>query len=386
MATFIGDSGDNSFTGPKDENNGYLLFDGGEDTVQGGLLSDSVIMGGALDRGDRLNGGGGDGDLVVLTGDYSAGLVISKAMMTNFEILGLDTGGDYNLSFADGVVKAGVTFQVDSTQQQADESITFDGSRETDGRFLFFLGASHSDVTGGAGDDTFAFFGAMADDDHLDGGKGVDVVDFINTGFDHLFGSSELRNIEVLLADAHADFHWTMNDANVAAGRTMNIGAFNATSILLDATAETDGVYSVIGSTGADTVIGGLGADTFQGGAGDDVLIGRDGADILEGDGGADSFVYRSLEDSTRKHADLITDLSAGDSIDLSNIDARADKAGNQAFHQVAAFTGSAGELILKFNAETGQTTLAGDVDGDGRADIAILLNGDHTGFTGLVL
>jgi len=385
MATFFGDSGDDSFTGPKDENNGYLLDDGGEDSVQGGLLSDSVLMGGTLDRGDRLNGGGGSGDVVVLAGDYSAGLVVSKAMMTNFEVLALDTG-DYDLSFADGVVKAGVTFQVDSTQQHADESLTFDGSRETDGRFVFFLGASYSDVTGGAGDDTFAFFLAMGDDNHLDGGKGVDLVDFINTGFDHLFGSSELKNIEVLLADAQAVFHWTMNDANVAAGRTMNVAAFSATSILLDATAETDGVYSVIGSAGADTVIGGLGADSFIGGAGDDVLIGRDGADVLEGDDGADSFVYRSLEDSTRKHADLILDLSAGDSIDLSNIDARADKAGDQAFHQVAAFTGSAGELILKFDADANQTTLAGDVDGDGRADIAILLSGDQTGFTGLVL
>lgn len=49
---------------------------------------------------------------------------------------------------------------------------------------------------------------------------------------------------------------------------------------------------------------------------------------------------------------------------------------GNQAFSFIAAqtFTGAAGELRSWSNATT--TFVAGDVDGDGAADFAIVLNG----------
>jgi Ca2+-binding RTX toxin-like protein len=150
------------------------------------------------------------------------------------------------------------------------------------------------------------------------------------------------------------------------------------------------------GGGGADTVLGGAGADELQGGAGADQLIGGSGADRLTGGfgadqltggSGADVFVFLALRDSANVHrGDVITDLNARDRIDLSAIDADSSHAGDQAFHLVAHFGGQAGELMLQYREADDVTYLRGDVDGDGRADFSVVLNGDQTGFTGLVL
>jgi hypothetical protein len=60
--------------------------------------------------------------------------------------------------------------------------------------------------------------------------------------------------------------------------------------------------------------------------------------------------------------------------------------AGDQAFLQVAAFTGAAGQLRLTYDAGAQQTTLAVDVNGDGLADFALLIAGEHLSAAGWVL
>jgi Ca2+-binding RTX toxin-like protein len=133
------------------------------------------------------------------------------------------------------------------------------------------------------------------------------------------------------------------------------------------------------GGTGHDTLQGGLGDDRLIAGPGADRLLGGAGADWLEGGGGADLFIFHRIKDSgtTAATRDRIADFTPGeDRIHLSHIDANTHARGDQRFHLIGddAFSGASGELRV-FTRSSG-TYVAGDVDGDGRADFSILLAG----------
>jgi Ca2+-binding RTX toxin-like protein len=149
----------------------------------------------------------------------------------------------------------------------------------------------------------------------------------------------------------------------------------------------------------AGVVSGGLGNDQLAGGGADDILHGDGGRDTLSGLGGndelrggtngdqlaggagADRFVYTTVLDSSPFRPDTVADFSHAqvDLIDLSVIDANAAVAGNQAFIFIgaAAFSNVPGQL--HYSAAGGSLTLSGDVDGDGVADLSIVLNGVTT-------
>ncbi len=75
---------------------------------------------------------------------------------------------------------------------------------------------------------------------------------------------------------------------------------------------------------------GGAGNDTLIGGSGSDTLIGLQGDDALQGKGGADIFLFGFIRSGER---DRIADFVIGeDVIDLSQIDANRDRAGEQSF------------------------------------------------------
>jgi Ca2+-binding RTX toxin-like protein len=120
------------------------------------------------------------------------------------------------------------------------------------------------------------------------------------------------------------------------------------------------------GDAGADLLNGGNGNDRINGKGGDDILVGGNGVDTLRGGQGDDVFVYRHT--SAAKDGDVIADFRDGDTIDLGAIDANARASGNQDFSFIAAnaFSGTAGELRYKAG------VLAGDVNGDGKADFHI--------------
>jgi len=133
------------------------------------------------------------------------------------------------------------------------------------------------------------------------------------------------------------------------------------------------------GGGGNDTLFGGAGNDRLKGGGGDDVLQGDAGRDILSGGAGKDVFVFRKVADLGNKSGktDKITDFSVkDDTIDLSAIDANLVKNGNQAFKfdGKGELSGKAGSLVYQHIGNT--TVVLGDIDGDGKADFAIDLNG----------
>lgn len=151
---------------------------------------------------------------------------------------------------------------------------------------------------------------------------------------------------------------------------------------------------------GDDSYLGGAGKlfGEISGGDGDDLIVlgktddrvtGGAGADSLAGGLGSDIFVYSEVSESHGALADLIADLDAGgdlDTIDLSAIDANSGRDGNQGFHLVAGLSGKAGELAVTFDAKHDVTLVLGDVDGDGQADLRIVLAGDHSDFAGFAL
>ena len=141
------------------------------------------------------------------------------------------------------------------------------------------------------------------------------------------------------------------------------------------------GADTLSGLGGDDRIAGGAGDDTLNGGNGRDTLVGGAGRDILTGGSGADQFVFSGNETgASATTADTVTDFSHAeqDRIDLSAIDASRAATGNQAF----AFIGTADFSAagqLRYAQTGGNTFIEGDVNGDGKADFMIRLDGLHT-------
>ena len=138
------------------------------------------------------------------------------------------------------------------------------------------------------------------------------------------------------------------------------------------------GPNAIWGADGNDVIVGRDGADTLYGGNDDDIIIGQAGLDILYGNAGNDTFVYQDTADSAAgAQRDQILDFVQGaDIVNLLNIDANTTVAGNQAFNFIgySVFHGVAGELHAFVS--SGNSVVAGDVDGDSNADFSILVAG----------
>ncbi|NBB15889.1 hypothetical protein GVN21_11030 [Caulobacter sp. SLTY] len=327
----------NQITGNSGANR--ILAGGGADLVKGGLGNDDLngeagadhllgeggadtLNGG--DDNDRLDGGAGDD---ILNG--GAGLDILDGGADSDTLNG-DAGAD-QLSGGEGA---------DILNGGADNDV-LDG------------GAGADSMTGGTGDDTYTVDNA-----------GDTVTELAAQGTDQVRAGISVTlsdNVEILILTGAGDLNGTGNGL----ANTLN------------------------GNNGANTLDGLGGNDLLKGGLGADTLIGGLGADILVGGGGADSFVVRqeSIYSSANPagrvlEIDTISDYAAveSDRIDLSAIDAIAGGA-DDAFLLVGAFNGQAGQMTLSFAG--GVTSLSLDVDGDGRADYLMKINGNVTGQSG---
>ena len=136
------------------------------------------------------------------------------------------------------------------------------------------------------------------------------------------------------------------------------------------------GDNAVRGGPGDDQLFGRQGADLLRGFGGDDELRPGVGADLMRGGAGGDTFVLRWLRPGDEPERDVILDFeTARDVIDLSAIDANRTEPGNQAFRWLGSGHFGADPGGLRF----GDGCLLGDVDGDGRADVALDLTGVHS-------
>lgn len=268
-----------------------------------------------------------------------------------------------------------------------------------DANIVFGAGGKDRIATG-AGDDFIiagaSFYADVFGDSDLNGGAGIDVIDFFSNGYNNAAvavalgvggyqdtgqGSYRIRNVENLSGTDFDDRLTGDRHANGLYG-----GAGNDT---IDGGASDDALYGDARisfgdlfdapTTPALLLDGYSGDDALFGGLGADVLVGGAGADRLSGGQGADRFVYGAAEDSTSRASDLILDFARGDVIDVSAVDADLDAPGRQAFHLDKTDL-HAGDILVRFDAATDATTLRFFADEDEAADMVIVLSGDHSG------
>lgn len=146
------------------------------------------------------------------------------------------------------------------------------------------------------------------------------------------------------------------------------------------------GAFSDAGEMTANLSIAyGAHIENAVGGAGNDVLVANELQNQLRGGGGGDVFTFTENDaqagwlrsDGHKMLPDTIADFTSGvDRIDLSAIDAVQGTAANDAFSWIGAgaFTNVAGQL----RAVAGETyvRIEGDTDGNGVADLLIVVSG----------
>ena len=169
-----------------------------------------------------------------------------------------------------------------------------------------FIGSSSDDI-----------FGNSLGSDYIDGGGGLDIVDFSsnnntinlnkrswqNTGD----GNDTLLNIEGIRAGGGDDLIYGSSSNEWLFGQEGNdsIDGGKGDDLI-------SGGFSTKPEYGNDYLRGGKGNDTIYGHGGDDVIIGGKGVDELIGGKGSDLFVISAKNGKGRKSMDKITDFEVG--------------------------------------------------------------------------
>ncbi|HEX8580257.1 MAG TPA: calcium-binding protein, partial [Allosphingosinicella sp.] len=377
------------FDGSAELNGRFAITGGaGADNLRGGAGNDLLNGGAGADQlyggagNDELNGGGG---IDRLTGGQGNDLYL------------LDDPGDVVVESAgEGIDEVrtaiGSRYDYDALYTLAENVENFTGTSSAgQGVFgntlnnVFRMGAGddlvvvweggNDAVFGGGGSDFLFYGGAFTNADSNDGGAGYDMVALYGSAT-VTFDADDLVGIEQLIGYSSGDpatpfsYHFTMIDANLAAGAYMMVEGLSLSAnetFFFDGSAETNGSYNARG---------GLANDTITGGGGSDQIYGNFGTDILRGGGGRDLFEYYAAGESTAAAPDTILDFTKGDRINLWNIDADGNAAnGNNAFSWIgnAAFTHTAGQVRAYQDAgEPLKWVLEADVNGDGAADLTI--------------
>ncbi|HEX3672759.1 MAG TPA: VCBS domain-containing protein [Rhizomicrobium sp.] len=326
--TLQGTSGNDTYNGGIGDDI-FKMQDGGNDNVNGGVGNDTFYFGAALTAADVINGGTGT-DTLVIGGDYTGGnaLVLSANSLTSVEQIDLHAGFSYDITADDANVAAGATLTVNAAQLGNGDTVTFDGSAETDGRFLFkggigtnnFTGGAGNDVFdltfggtdtvhGGGGNDVFNLDGQLTAADSIDGGAGVDTLTLSGEYDSLVLGANTITNVEIIRLAPGFDYNITTDDATVAAGQTLTVNgsALDSSSTLtFDGSAETDGSFIIKGGAGNDHLTGGAGNDTFD--------LNHGGNDTVHGGGGNDVFAF----DGAFTAADVINGGAGTDTLTLN--------------------------------------------------------------------
>ncbi len=260
------------------------------DTLEGGESADTIYGFGA---NDLLRGRGGDDLLLPGTGadTLDGGQGIDTASYAGLGAVGvslLEGGfggaafGDVFLGvenligtgFADTLI--GSAFANRLRGEAGNDVLAGLGGNDLleggDGADSLAGGAGADTLDGGAGADTMR--GGVGDDLYIVESAADRVIEGLNGGADTVIASLDLTlapHVEALVLAGAA--------ANGTGNPWANLILGNALANVLT------------GAAGADTLIGGLGADTLRGGNGDDALIGGPGNDRLEGGQGWDRIV-----------------------------------------------------------------------------------------------
>lgn len=325
-----------------------LIGRGGDDTLKGGLGP------------DQLYGGSGDDTYLV-----------DDARDAVFETAPDDASSKSDQGGVDLVI-ASASFSLAAPGARFIENLTLSagGNRNATGNALAntLIGNNASNrLAGGLGKDLL--IGARGADT-LDGGEGGDT----------LFGGA---GDDVYIVDSRGDrVIDTAGPGNAADAGGMDTVQSNVSFSLAKPGALEFIENLTLTGAGATNAGGNARANTLIGNAAANGLTGNAGRDLLTGGGGADSFRFNAGDSgSSQADADVITDFTSGeDKIDLAAIDADTTTAGTDqrfVFIGSEAFQKVAGQL--RTVQRGGDTLIEGDTDGDGAADVIVVLTGLHT-------
>ncbi len=400
-----------------------LLFGGGStwngaaDPFAAGYLR--IVQQGANAVVQRDANGGGDGfqTVLVLSGVTAANLSFERILLTGNTqyTFGTSAADDiYNFNY-NGRLYAGAGNDVihgsggpDWLYGESGDD-TIDGGADAD---MLFGGSGNDTITGsfgfdkiygGDGDDTVI---AGFDDLLLDGGAGTDKVVFggsglfagqmsgmealeltagasltltgaqFNTG---LAINSAITGTGNLIVNMTAGEYFFATQMTVAAGVSLTVNGTNDNDVIKGPLSS---AITINGGDGTDQIRGSDQNDTINGGDGNDKIMGLGGADLLTGGAGADQFRYLFASDSgLGAGADTILDFVNGqDKLDFRALDADPAALGRQllSFIGTSAFANN-GTAQLRYADSGGDTLVQVDLDGNGIADMQIVLAG-HAG------
>lgn len=177
----IGGAGNDFLFGGNDYNT-FNLEKGGKDIVIGGDGQDLFYFYGTLNARDRVDGGAGDRDIIVLGGNYAGGLRLEAAQVLGIERISLTEGFSYRLAIDDAVAAAGQPFEVDGRDLRSGDFLIFNGSDDSDARLVVTGGHGNDRLIGGAGNDTLVAGDGRdelrggAGNDRIEGGPGQDII------------------------------------------------------------------------------------------------------------------------------------------------------------------------------------------------------------------
>jgi Ca2+-binding RTX toxin-like protein len=353
--TIYGGSGKDTIWG-----DGLLYGGGGNDTLRGGPANDT------LDGGKGIN-----------TASYDN---IFPSVVVSLAIAGPQNTGGGGVDTLTHIQNLVGGFGDDSLTGDIHNNALSGGN----GNDSLYGGGGNDTLDGGAGDDS------------LDGGTGINTasyadatagvgVSLASSGPQATLGAGTdtLANIQSLIG---SHFNDTLEGSGGA--NTLDGGLGKDTVTFADATSSVTvslaiagpqntlgygvetlrSIENLVGSGHDDVLTGSTSVNALYGGAGDDTLIGGKGADMLTGGAGADHFAYQLASESLLTAKDTITDFShaEGDQIDLHLISPSFTLAGS-------SFTHVADQLIQI--AKPGGYLVEGDVNGDGKADFAIMVD-----------
>ncbi|MCX8278682.1 hypothetical protein OSJ77_00575 [Phyllobacterium sp. 0TCS1.6C] len=308
-----------------EDGNDFIRGGAGHDGLYGGY-GDDFIEGGAdddhIDPGvgsDTIDGGSGS-DTIRILGFYS--IPGEEAIQHGGVTVDLAAGTVMRGNFLEDTISN--VENVDATTSVADTLI------------------------GNASDNTF-WGGEGAD--YIDGGAGVDTVQYSGDSYNERGVVVNLNSGLTMGADAEGD---------------ILVGIENILGSPFD-------YDSLVGTDGANYLSGNTGRDELTGLGGNDRLEDSNGGDYLNGGDGADTFVFASNWNKVSTIEDFHS--AEGDKIDLSGFYGHYtnDEPLDLTFVGYGGLSGNAGEVALVI--EKTMTTVMIDEDGDGASDFNIWLS-----------
>jgi serralysin len=316
-------------------------------TITGTNDADRIVQGGSISNVElTIRALAGNDTIVLNRTDDFGGRNSVDAGAGNDSVVNMKEDGNVILLGAGNDTYVGTGFGSFASERA-------DLVRAGDGNDKIVVSTFKSTYLGEAGNDRFFSVGQQ---NTFNGGSGVDSISFLPRDDDTVLGGSGV-GIDLLqgLAQTGANRFETLISIENADG--------------------TNAGDALFGSNVKNVLKGLAGDDAIAGRGGNDVLVGGLGHDLLQGDSGADRFDFNfRAESAVGANRDVILDFNhnQGDRIDVRDIDANTSQAGNQAFTFIgdSNFSSSAGQLRFK------DGIVSGDINGDGRADFQIEVQG----------